>query len=95
MRQQTHENKQTPVEKERVFFEFFSFFPPTQILCASFFFFLSTKGLLKHHPRERERERERERKDDDDADFVNPADFKNDDYSDDDEKNERGWWSSK
>ena len=53
-------------------------------------FFLSTKGLLKHHPRERERER----KDDDDA-FVNPADFKNDDYSDDDEKNERGWWSSK
>ena len=44
---------------------------------------------------EREAQRERERKDDDDADFVNPADFKNDDYSDDDEKNERGWWSSK
>ena len=63
-------------------------------MCFILFFFAHEKRTVET-PSERERERERERKDDDDADFVNPADFKNDDYSDDDEKNERGWWSSK
>ena len=66
---------------ERIFFEFFSFFSPTNVL----HFFLA--GTVEK-PTNRERERERERNDD--ADFVNP-DFKNDDS--DDEKNERGWSS--
>ena len=67
---------------ERIFFEFFSFFSPKNVL---HYFFEHERTVEK--PTERERERERERNDD--ADFVN--DFKHDDS--DDEKNERGWSS--
>ena len=79
------DNEQTKTnncgEKE-FFFEFFSFFSPTNVL----HYFFEHERTVEKPTRERERERERERNDDD-ADFVNPDFNKNDDS--DDEKNER------
>jgi hypothetical protein len=81
------DNEQTKTnncgEKE-FFFEFFSFFSPTNVL---HYFFFEHERTVEKPTRERERERERN----DDAEDVN--DFKHDDS--DDEKNERERWSSK